>query len=36
MSTGMVYATLNHESQIITQALAGIVSYLHESFFRKK
>ena len=36
MSTGMVYATLNHESQIITQALAGVVSYIHESFFRKK
>lgn len=36
MSTGMVYATLNHESQIIVQALAGVVSYIHESFFRKK
>lgn len=36
MSTGMVYATLNHESQIIVQALAGLVSYVHESFFRKK
>ena len=36
MSTGMVYATLNHESQIIVQALAGLVSYVHESFFRRK
>ena len=36
ISTGMVYATLNHESQIIVQALAGLVSYIHESFFRKK
>lgn len=36
MSTGMVYATLNHESQIIVQAVAGLVSYIHESFFRKK
>lgn len=36
MSTGMVYATLNHESSIITQAVAGLVSYIHESFFRKK
>ena len=35
MSTGMVYATLNHESQIIIQAIAGIVSYIHESFFHK-
>ena len=36
ISTGMVYATLNHESQIIIQALAGLVSYIHESFFRKQ
>lgn len=36
MGTGMVYATLNHESQVLIQALAGIGSYIHESFFRRK
>ena len=35
MGTGMIYATLNHESQVFIQALAGIGSYIHESFFRK-
>lgn len=35
MGTGMVYATLNHESQVLIQALAGIGSYIHESFIRK-
>jgi len=35
MGTGMVFATLSHESQAITQALCGLVSYIHESFFRK-
>ena len=35
MGTGMIYATLNHESQVFIQALAGIASYIHESFFRK-
>ncbi len=35
ISTGMVYATLNHESQIIVQAVVGIASYIHESFIRK-
>ena len=35
MGTGMIYATLNHESQVLIQALAGIGSYIHESFFRK-
>ena len=33
---GMVFATLNHESQVVTQALCGLASYLHESFFRRK
>ena len=32
----MAFAVLNHESQVLTQALAGLVSYIHESFFRKK
>lgn len=35
MGTGMVYATLNHESQVLTQAVCGLVSYIHESFIRR-
>ena len=35
MGTGMIFATLSHESQAVTQALAGLVSYLYESFVRK-
>jgi hypothetical protein len=34
-ATGMVFAVLAHESQVIVQAVCGIISYLHESFFRK-
>lgn len=34
-ATGMIFATLSHESQALTQALAGIGSYLYESFFHK-
>ena len=36
LGTGMIYATLNHESQVLTQAVCGLASYLHESFFRHK
>ena len=36
MGTGMIFATLNHESQVVTQALCGLASYIHEHFFRKK
>lgn len=36
MGTGMVYATLNHESQVLTQAVCGLASYIHESFIRRK
>lgn len=32
----MAFAVLNHESQVLTQAFCGLVSYIHESFFRKK
>lgn len=32
---GLIFATLSHESQIITNALCGLVSYVHESFFRR-
>ena len=35
MGTGMIFATLSHESQALTQALCGLASYMHESFFRK-
>ena len=35
MGTGMIFATLSHESQALTQALCGLCSYIHESFFRK-
>lgn len=35
METAMVYAILNHESQVLTQAIYGLASYIHESFFRK-
>lgn len=35
MGTGMIFATLAHESQALTQALCGLGSYIHESFFRK-
>ena len=36
MGTGMIFATLNHESQVLLQALSGIGSYIHESFFRRR
>ena len=32
---GLVFATLSHESQILTQALCGIASYIHDTFFRR-
>lgn len=36
VGTGMIFATLNHESQVLIQALSGIASYIHESFIRHK
>lgn len=30
----MAYAVLNHESQVLTQAVCGLASYVYESFFR--
>ena len=36
VGTGMIFATLNHESQVLTQALSGLASYLHESFLRRQ
>lgn len=35
-ATGMIFAILSHESQVIVQALLGIGSYVHESFFRHR
>lgn len=35
MGLGMIYATLNHESQVLMQAILGLGSYIHESFVRK-
>ena len=32
----LAYAVLNHESQVLTQAVCGLASYIHESFFRHK
>lgn len=33
---GMIFATLSHESQIITDAICGGASYLWETFFRHR
>ena len=35
LSLAMIYATLNHESQVVVNAVCGIVTYIHESFIRK-
>ena len=35
IGTGMIFATLSHESQAVTQALCGLGSYIHETFIRK-
>jgi len=35
LGTAMIYATLNHESQVVMQALCGVASYIHESFLRQ-
>ena len=32
---GMIFATLSHESQVITDIICGGVSYFHETFFRR-
>jgi len=36
MGSGMIYATLNHESQILGQAITGLWGYVHETFIRRK
>lgn len=35
MGSGMIYATLNHEAQILSQAVTGLWCYIHQTFFRK-
>ncbi len=35
MGSGMIYATLNHESQILGQAITGLWGYIHETFIRR-
>ncbi|MBO4341221.1 MAG: flippase-like domain-containing protein [Bacteroidales bacterium] len=35
IGTGMIFATLAHESQALAQAVCGLASYIHESFFRR-
>ena len=32
---GLIFATLSHESQVITGIICGAESYIHESFFRR-
>ena len=36
LGSGMIYATLNHESQVLAQMVAGIWGYIHQTFFRSK
>ncbi len=34
LSSGMIYATLNHETQVLAQIVAGLWGYMRESFGR--
>ena len=34
--TGIIFATLSHESQAVTTILCGLVSYIHRSFLRRR
>ena len=36
LGSGMVYATLNHESQVLAQAVVGLWCYVRETFLRKQ
>ena len=36
LGTGIIFATLSHESQTLAHALCGLASYLNETFVRKK
>ena len=35
VGSGMIYATLNHESQILAQAVTGLCCYISQTFLRK-
>ena len=35
LGSGMIYATLNHEAQLLAQAVTGLWCYIHQTFFRK-
>ena len=35
IGSGMIYATLNHEAQLLSQAVTGLWCYIHQTFFRK-
>ena len=34
-AAGLIFATLSHESQVLTGILCGAESYIHETFFRR-
>lgn len=34
--TGIIFATLSHESQAVTTILCGLVSYIHRAFLRRR
>lgn len=35
IGSGMIYATLNHETQLLAQAVTGLWCYISQTFFRK-
>lgn len=35
IGSGMIYATLNHETQLMAQAVTGFLCYISQTFFRK-
>ncbi|MBR4734876.1 MAG: flippase-like domain-containing protein [Bacteroidales bacterium] len=35
MGSGLIYATLNHESQVLAHAITGLWCYIHQTFIRK-
>ena len=35
MGSGMIYATLNHETQLLAQAVTGLWCYVSQTFFRR-
>ena len=35
IGSGMIYATLNHEAQLLSQAVTGLWCYIHQTFLRR-